>query len=355
MTTTSSAQQFEIGGQRVAPGTRAVVRLPVTTSLNGTTLGVTVHVVHGARRGPVLGLLSVLHGGEWFSIETFRRVVQGTDPMNLTGTILAIPVANPPALALNTRNMPDECDSPDANRIFPGPLAWTSDQIIATITREVVERSTHLMDYHMGPWGSSFHDIIIGADLPNAECAAESERLALAYGTSIVRTANVMSGFPGPRSSIGYAAGVLGKPTLGIEVGGLGFGPAVENAWQERAVAGTRAVMGALGMIDDPPDPRPARQLLYRQSHRVNPTKGGMLRSFKGPDAITKPVKRGDLLGEVYSPYTFEVIEQLRAPADGLLFYVSRDYPVHPGDWAFGVANTEDPGVRWVDNAGVRS
>ena len=42
---------------------------------------------------------------------------------------------NGPALALNTRNIPDESDSPDANRIFPGPLTWTSDLIIGTLSR----------------------------------------------------------------------------------------------------------------------------------------------------------------------------------------------------------------------------
>jgi uncharacterized protein len=337
-----------VGGQAVRPGTRQAIRLPVTVGLDGAELALWVHAVHGARPGPVVVLLSGLHGGEWFSVETIRRLVFGTDPASLRGTLLAVPAANGPALALNTRNMPDESDSPDANRIFPGPLTWTSDQLIAVLSREVLVHATHLLDFHMGPWGAAFHDIIIGADLPSAVVAAESERLALAFGTAIVRGANVMTGFPGPRSSIGYAGGVLGIPALGLEVGGLGFGRQIEEGWHRRTIDGVRALMGALGMIDDPPDPRPERQLVYKTSHRVNPTRGGILRSRHGADRLATAVERGTLLGEVVSPYTFEVLEELRAPVDGLLFYVARDYPVHPGDWAYGVASTEDPAARWV-------
>ena len=60
---------FTIGGTDVAPASHEVVTLPVTTGLNGAALDLTVHVVHGARPGPTLALLSTLHGGEWFSIQ----------------------------------------------------------------------------------------------------------------------------------------------------------------------------------------------------------------------------------------------------------------------------------------------
>lgn len=339
-----------IGGRAIARGERAAVRIPVTTGLNGAELALWVHVVRGAAPGPAIVILSTLHGGEWSSIPSLRQLVQATDPAALRGSLIVIPVANPPALALQTRNIPDESDSPDLNRIFPGPLTWTSDQLVATLTREVLPHATHLLDCHMGPRGSAFQDIIVGSDFPKPGVSDETERLALIFGSPVIRRANVVSGFPGPRSSIGYAGGVLGIPALGIEVGGAGFGPTLERAWQRQTVDGIRAVMGALGMIDGAPDPRPRRQLLYRTSHRVNPTKGGFLRSRFGGEALGREVRRDTVLGEVVSPYTFEVIEELRAPVDGLLYYVARDYPVHPGDWAFGLADTEDEGARWVEN-----
>jgi hypothetical protein len=51
----------------------------------------------------------------------------------------------------------------------------------------------------------------------------------------------------------------------------------------------------------------------------------------------------------VVSPYTFEVLEELRAPFDGYLAWIPRWYPVRPGDWAFGVIPKDDPTTRWVE------
>ncbi len=348
----AAATRLTLGGQSVQPGTRQAIRLPVTVGLNGAELALWVHAVRGREDGPAVALLSGLHGGEWFCWEALRRLVAGTDPAGLRGTLLVVPIANGPALALNTRNIPDESDSPDANRIFPGPLTWTNDQIVATLCREVLAHATHVLDLHMGPWGSAFQDILIGSEFPKAGVAEESEQLALAFGSPIVRRANVMAGFPGPRSSIGYAGGVLGIPGLGVEVGGAGFGRQVEERWHRATLDGLQAVMGVLGMIEDAPDPRPARQLIYEKAYRVNPKRGGILRSRFRADALATAVERGTLLGEVISPYTFEVLEELRAPADGLLYYVARDYPVHPGDWAFGLASTGEGAVRWVENGG---
>jgi uncharacterized protein len=315
--------------------------------LNGAEISLWVHVVRGHADGPTLTLLSTVHGGEWFSIDVIRRLTLETDPASLRGTLITVPVCNPPALGQQMRNMPDDSDSPDLNRIFPGTHAWRTDQLAKIIAREAIERSSCLIDFHMGPWGSAFQDVLIGDDLPKPGLADETEHLALAFGSPIVRRANIVGGFPGPKSSIGYAAGILGIPALGVEVGGVGFGYRLEEQWRQDTIRGVRAVMASMGMIDARPGPRPARQLIYRAAQRVNPTRGGFLRSHFGGEALSHEVEKDTLLGEVISPYTRETIEELRAPADGLLFYVARDYPVNPGDWAYGIART-DNGARWV-------
>jgi predicted deacylase len=82
----------------------------------------------------------------------------------------------------------------------------------------------------------------------------------------------------------------------------------------------------------------------------VNPRVGGILRSrFKG-DQLGIEVAEDTLLGEVVSPYTGAVLEELRAPVDGLVYYVSRDYPIYPGGWAFGMADFDPSSSHWVDN-----
>lgn len=346
----ADAVSLLLAGRTVVPGRHEVVGIPVTTGLNGADLRLWVHALRGWSAGPTVALICTMHGDEWFSIAPLRDLVARIDPRRMSGTLLVVPVANPPALGMQQRNTPDDADSPDLNRAFPGTHTWRTDQLARTLTEHVLNIADVLLDFHMGPWGSTFRDVLIGDDYPDAAVVARSEELALAFGSPIIRRAGVVRNFPGPRSSIGYAGGVLGIPALGVEVGGAGFGPVLESAWRQSTVDGVTAVLAALGMVDDVPAPRPARQLIYRTSHRVNPTRGGLLRSRFGGAALATEVTAGTLLGEVISPYTFEVIEELIAPADGMLFYTARDHPVHPGDWAFGIAQTSDPHARWVVN-----
>jgi hypothetical protein len=51
----------------------------------------------------------------------------------------------------------------------------------------------------------------------------------------------------------------------------------------------------------------------------------------------------------VWSPYTFEVVEELRAPFRGLVDMVGRPYPVRPGDWAYLMVVLDHPGTRWLE------
>ena len=57
-------QDFEIGGQTVAPGTARTVELPVSVMSDHTPATLTVHVVHGKREGPTLFVSAAVHGDE---------------------------------------------------------------------------------------------------------------------------------------------------------------------------------------------------------------------------------------------------------------------------------------------------
>ena len=47
----AKAEPFEIGGVSVAPGKRATIDLPISVLFDHTPMSLTVHVVHGRRRG----------------------------------------------------------------------------------------------------------------------------------------------------------------------------------------------------------------------------------------------------------------------------------------------------------------
>jgi len=97
-------------------------------------------------------------------------------------------------------------------------------------------------------------------------------------------------------------------------------------------VDGVRFVMADIGMLESAPDPRPRRQLVYSKGVRVNPTRGGFLRSRFGGEALGQPVEKERCSGRG-QPVHVRGAGGTPRPCEGVLFYVARDYPVHPGDW----------------------
>ncbi len=325
---------------------RSFHRYPVTTDLHGGEIRLAVHEITGARDGPTLALLSSLHGGEWLSIEMVRRLVVRLDPAAMAGRVLAVPVGNPAALNHLTRNTPDESDSADLNRIFPGQFTWLADLLARAITEHILKKCQYVIDMHLGLWGSSFYTVVWPKDLPDADQVKRAGIMAHAYGCPMVFHRNVVTEFPGPRSAVGYAGAQLGVVPLVVEIGGAGFAPELEERWIEENVNGMMSVMRAIGMLPGEPI-RLERYFHYTRNIRVNPSVAGYLLPEIGPEALTRDAPAGTMAGRVISPYSFEELEVLRAPVRGVWTLIARPYPVRPGYWAYAVADLDAPGTGW--------
>jgi predicted deacylase len=338
---------LELGGKTLGPG-RHHVAIPVTTDLGGADIALHAHVLVGTKSGPTLTLTSTLHGVEWLSIEMIKRVVEGIDPDELTGAIIALPVVNPPALGAFTRSTPGDSDTPDLNRIFPGKGTWTAELIAKTVVREILPHTSALIDFHLGIWGSSFGYVVHGTDFPDPSVNETSKSMALAFGLPLVGAQRIIGDRPGTGSLVGYAGAELGIPSCIGELGGAGFDRATEESWIDTTVEGVRNAMRVLGMLSGAV-PAPGRYLTFETKSRVNPSYGGLLYPVHEPETFGREVEEGELLARVVSPYTFEVLEELRAPFNGYISYYARWYPVQPGDWAFGVIPKDHPATRWVE------
>ena len=97
-------QDLRVGDVTLTPGTKSVHRIPVLTDLDGAAIELVVHAVVGTRPGPVLAMHTALHGSEWLAVEISRRVVEGLNLEDLSGALLALPVANPIAFATKAGN-----------------------------------------------------------------------------------------------------------------------------------------------------------------------------------------------------------------------------------------------------------
>lgn len=341
------ANDFEIGGEMVPAGTHRAVHVPVTVDLDGGEIDLWIHVLAGARSGPTLVLTGCQHGDEWMAIELMRRVVRDTNPAEMAGNLLVLPVCSPIALGTMTRITQVASDGPDLNRVYPGQFNWIPEQIAKTITREVLPRADALIDYHFGIWGTGIGFVSYGADFPDPGVVERGREMAFAYAHPLVNIGKFATDFPGPRSLLGYAGARLGIPCLAAEVGVAGFGAEIEDRWLQVNQRGIHSVMRHLGILEGQPDRAP-RTFVFEVGHRIEPTRGGLLVPVREPDELGREVRKGELLARIISPYSFKLLEELAAPSDGLLTLIARTYPVRPGDWAFAVADSSAPTSRWV-------
>lgn len=337
------------------PTSHSVVRLPVTREADGSEISVAVHRLSGAA-GPTLTLLGPQHGDEWWTVRLLREVVEDLAARDLAGTVVVVPVCNPPALRDRTRVTQTDADEPDMNRSWGGANTWIANRLCAILDEHVVSLSDVLMDLHLGPAGTAFGAVCYGNDYPDQAVADRSRELALAFGYPVVGEMAVCGQFPGPRSLAGYAGTAHGIPTVLVEIGGAGHGVAREREWLDRCRAGIINVARAMGIIaaqtalPDAPyagsgEPAP-RTLLYRAARRVNPSYGGLLSPVRDDHRLGEFIPAGTVLGLVHCPQTFELLETLTTPEDGYLFYYAAARMVRPGDWAFGVACAA--GSEWL-------
>jgi predicted deacylase len=322
-----------------------MVVIPVTRDV-AMPIDIHTHVVAGRSDGPTLLLLSMLHGNEWFSVLILRELLARLDPAMLSGNLIAVPVANVAAFATGTRVIVDDSDEPDANRTFGGIYHWMTNQITRVIEKELLTRSTHLIDYHVSDWGSTMADVSYTEDYTDPAVSDKSFRMALAYGFPVVHALRIHTGLRGPRTSVGYAGEHYKIPGIVAEVGGLGFGETQERDWLETNVRGTLGVMRHLGMLEGEPE-RMTRILRIGDYWRVSPRVGGYLEPTIGLDRQFTEFATGELMARVVSPLTFEIVDELRSPGRGTLFYSCRSTMVRPGGWAFGVADMEKS--AWLD------
>jgi predicted deacylase len=189
-------------------------------------------------------------------------------------------------------------------------------------------------------------DVSYTEDYTDPGVSEKSRRMALAYGYPVMHALRIHTGLRGPRTSVGYAGERYKIPGIVAEVGGLGFGEAQERAWLETNLRGTMGVMKHLGMMEGEPE-RVKKVLRIGDYWRVSPRVGGYLEPTIGLDRQFTEFAPGELMARVVSPLTFEVVDELRSPGRGTLFYSCRSTMARPGGWAFGVADMEKS--AWLD------
>src|SRR4029450_5890940 len=89
----AEAQQrstFTVGTATARPNQKVTGTIEVPRGVDAAT-SVPVAVVHGARPGPVLALVSGAHGTEYASIIALEKLIGLLNPAEISGTVIIVP------------------------------------------------------------------------------------------------------------------------------------------------------------------------------------------------------------------------------------------------------------------------
>ena len=276
-------QSFAIGQNRVRPGFRQEVGLPIAKLVTGEDVTLPVLVLHGRNDGPTAWVDAAIHGDEVGGVDIIRRVLAGIDPKTLNGTLIAVPIVNVHGFMAGDRYLPDRRD---LNRSFPGTARGSlAGRVAHLMMTEIVAPSDVGIDLHTGSdHRTNLPQIRADLDDPTTRALAET------FGAPVMIHARTRDG------SLRHAAREHGATVLLYEGGeALRF-----DDWAiDAGVAGVNRVLASLGMIDGETAPDQASV----ESRKTGWVRAGASGIARIECALGAEVEAGERLGVISNSF----------------------------------------------------
>lgn len=286
-----------------------------------------VLLTHGVKPGKTLVITAGIHGDEYEGVRAIFDLHAELEPATLSGSVLAVPVANPPAFWNGTRCSP--ADGANLARSFPGVRNGKSSEVLAYwIGEAIIAHADFYIDLH------SAGVMLNMPTMVGYQAGDERARVAaMAFGAPVV--------WAHPRLSPGRsltAAAERGIPWLYTEARGAGRIDASDLAIYKR---GLKNLMRHLGMVSGTIDaPRP-RQLLIGDGDldaSVSATRDG----FFVPDvALLSAVQAGQIIGRSLDLFG-TTTEIFYAPCEGVVAMLRAFPVVKTGDAVCLIAGVQE-------------
>jgi predicted deacylase len=241
--------RFAVGTASAAPGQKATGYLEIPAGVDAAT-NIPVIVVHGAKPGAVLALVSGAHGTEYASIIALERLIPELDPAQLSGTVILLPLVN---IASFEQKVPhvNPVDGKSMNRFYPGKADGTqTERASYLITKKVVDRCDYLIDYHGGDLDESLRPYAYWAPTGKEAQDRTSKEMVLAFGLDHIIIWRERPTDPAATRYLDNTAAVRGKASIVVEAGHAGTTETDDIA---ALVNGTLSTMRALKMLPGEP------------------------------------------------------------------------------------------------------
>lgn len=261
-----------------------------------------------------------IHGDELegqFAIYELARRIRET-PEHLAGVVDIYPAVNPTGIGAIERRIP-QFDL-DMDRIFPGNKQSSPFEALAAELVEDVSGAQVALDLHASN--------VYLRELPQIRVSEHpsEELLALARAANVdflwAHETNAVQ-----KGTFAYAMNELGVPTMVVEAGvGMRITPEVG----EQIAMGMLSVLAKAGVwTGTVPIVRMPQESADGEVSELHAEVAGM---FVPAVSFGKAVEEGQLIGQILDCGAGEVLQELRSPAEGLLFTL-REYPlVYPGN-----------------------
>ena len=214
-------QVLKVGSAAAARGQKAIGRIAVPDGVDAG-MNIPVVVLHGARPGPVLAIVSGLHGTEYASILAVERLIQLLDPGQIAGSVILVPLVNVTSFEQKIAHV-NPVDGKSMNRFYPGrPDGTQTERASFLMTKEVVDQCDHLIDLHGGDLDESLRPYSYWTVTGNTTQDQISREMLLAFGLDHIIVSADRPKDPAASRYLENTASTRGKPSITAEAGHAG-------------------------------------------------------------------------------------------------------------------------------------
>jgi len=272
-------------------------------------------VLRGGETGPLVWSMAARDGDEVHATLVAMELQRRTRPEDVRGTVVLMPIANVPGFGVLSREHP----------LAPTYLEHELDERFVEL---ISGRGGSFIDLHSAGVPSDTVDWTLYVEGDDG-----GEGMARAYGSPF-QYAHRMGGGEGldPELLDGALFARLsraGVSSILIEAGG-GLPPASSTVG--RAVSGVENVLRLLGVLPGDVSPTPEPRVLHG-FRIVTPSRGGLLEELV---SLGDRVEEGQAIARVIDAYG-DPIEEILAPAGGVVLTVPVNPAVGTGTWAYEI------------------
>src|SRR5437667_7642240 len=304
---------FTVGTARAERGHTATGFIEVPAGVDAAT-SIPVAVVHGARPGPVLAIVSGAHGTEYASIIAVEKLIGLLDPTQISGTVILVPLVNRASFDQKVVHV-NPVDGKSMNRFYPGRSDGSqTERASYLITKQVVEKCDHLIDLHGGDLDESLRPYSYWTKTGREDQDRISRDMVLAFGLDHIIVSTDRPKDPSASRYLENTATTRGKPSITAEAGHAGTVEAEDLA---ALVNGCLNVMRYLKMLPGTPAVIEHPVWIEKVVTLTSEQTGVFYPLVKRGTYVEQGMKVGYV-----TDYLGKVIFEARAPVAGVVLYI---------------------------------